>query len=223
VVQPLAPRYANDPEEFVPHGFIRWTNTWMVDYVSVHEIYWHSGEETIDSGLLPERAFDSREEYDRTRSLLDAYNAQLSVRPELDAQFGQLAAGRINHHPLRYFVWLPSLRIADMWLRPRTENLPIESRWWQFADHPEESAFALAWAGLNLFYLLAALRGWLNWRLGVCGAVLVSFVVLRSSFLGSLEAPEPRYVLECFPVVLALAGGAFARKPSEKSPFKPAF
>jgi hypothetical protein len=217
VVQPLAPRYANDPAEFVPHGFIRWTKTWMVDYVSVHEIYWHSGEEAIDGGLLPERAFDSREEYDRTRSLLDAYNAQLRVSPELDAQFAQLATERINHHPFRYFVWLPTLRIADMWLRPRTELLPIESRWWEFSDHPEESAFALAWAGLNLFYVLAALRGWLNWHLGLAGAVLVSFVVMRSAFLGSLEAPEPRYVLECFPVVLALAGGAFARKPDRRT------
>jgi hypothetical protein len=26
-----------------------------------------------------------------------------------------------------------------------------------------------------------------------------------------MENPEPRYVLECFPVFLALAGGAFAR------------
>ena len=215
VVQPLAPRYANDPEEFVPHGFIRWTKTWMVDYVSVHEIYWHSGEEAIDGGLLPERAFDSREEYERARSLLDAYNAQIRVSPELDTQFAQLAAERINHNPFRYFVWLPTLRITDMWLRPRTELLPIESRWWEFADHPEESALALALAGINLFYLLAALRGWLNWRLGVSGAVLVSFVLLRSAFLGSLEAPEPRYVLECFPVVLALAGGAFA-KSSQK-------
>jgi len=36
-------------------------------------------------------------------------------------------------------------------------------------------------------------------------------VLLRSAFLGTLENPEPRYVLECFPAVLALAGGAFVR------------
>ena len=124
---------------------------------------------------------------------------------------------QVNSNPFRYHVWLPFLRISDMWLRPRTELLPIESRWWEFADHPEESAFALAWAGINLFYLLAALRGWLNWHLGMSGAVLVSFVLLRSAFLGALEGPEPRYVLECFPVVLALAGGAFTRNSSIRS------
>ena len=68
----------------------------------------------------------------------------------------------------------------------------------------------LLWAGLNLFYLVAALRGWLISRLGVAGIFVISFILLRSFFLSSLENPEPRYVLECFPVVLALAGGALA-------------
>lgn len=212
VFQPLAPRYANDPGEFVPHGFQRWTKTWMADYVSVPEIYWHSGTEPIDGGLLPERAFDSRLEYDRTHALLDQYNAQPDLTPELDAQFELLADERITHNPFRYYVWLPSVRIASMWLRPRTERLPIESRWWEYDGHPEESAFALAWAALNLFFVLAAVRGWMNWRLGLSGAVVVSFILLRSVFLGSVETPEPRYVLECFPAILALAGGAFARQ-----------
>jgi hypothetical protein len=211
VIQPLAPRYANDPGDFVPRGFNRWIKTWIVDYVSVHEIYWRGETDTIDTDLLPERAFDSRQEYDRTRALLDDYNDQLTFNAQMDAQFEQLAAERINHNPFRYFVWLPCLRIADMWLRPRTETLPIESRWWEFGDHPRESAFALAWAALNLLLLLLALRGWMQWRLGLCGAALIGFVLLRSAFLGSVESPEPRYVLECFPVVLALAGGAFAR------------
>jgi len=39
--------------------------------------------------------------------------------------------------------------------------LPIESRWWEFEEHTEESVFALFWAAINLFYLLAALCGWL--------------------------------------------------------------
>jgi hypothetical protein len=73
----------------------------------------------------------------------------------------------------------------------------------------------MLWAGLNLFYLLAALRGWLRWRMGLAGAMLVAFVLLRSAFLGTLENPEPRYVLECFPVVLALGGGAFGRGTKE--------
>jgi hypothetical protein len=60
--------------------------------------------------------------------------------------------------------------------------------------------------------VLLALRGWWQWRLGIAGVALIGFILLRSAFLGTLENPEPRYVLECFPVLLALAGGAFSRK-----------
>jgi 4-amino-4-deoxy-L-arabinose transferase-like glycosyltransferase len=212
VWQPLAPRYANAPGEFVPSGFNHWVKTWMVDYVSVAEVYWNVDGEPLDATKLPDRAFDSRLEYDRTQDIIASYNQQLYIDPEMDAQFEQLARERVKHSRFRYFIRLPSMRIADMWLRPRTEMLPIESRWWEISQHPEESAFALLWMAINLFYLLAALRGRLRWRLGIAGVALVSFVLLRSVFLGTLENPEPRYVLECFPILLALAGGAFARK-----------
>jgi len=212
VFEPLAPRYANDPGEFVPRGFNHWVRSWLVDYVSVEEVYWPVSGDPLDFRLLPERAFDSRRQYERTEAIVRQYNQELYIDPELDRQFEDLAAQRVHDNPFRYYVWLPFLRIADMWLRPRTELLPVETRWWEFSDHWEESIFALLWAGLNLFYLLAAVRGWLRWRLGLAGAMLVSFVLLRSAFLGTLENPEPRYMLECFPVVLALGGGAFARK-----------
>ena len=38
--EPLAPRYASDPDEFVPSGFDKWVRTWIVDYVSTDEVYW---------------------------------------------------------------------------------------------------------------------------------------------------------------------------------------
>jgi 4-amino-4-deoxy-L-arabinose transferase-like glycosyltransferase len=232
--QPLAPRYANDPGEFVPLGFNRWVKTWAVDFVSVSEVYWKVDGEPVDFHLLPERAFDSRQEYDATQDLVTSYNQQLHVEPDLDAGFEQLAQQRIRHSLFRYYVWLPSLRITSMWLRPRTELLPIETRWWEFGSHPQESTIALAWSALNLFYVLAAMRGWWKWRrvqitrspghqitrsLGLAGVTLVAFIVIRSVFLGTLENPEPRYVLECFPALLALAGGAFAR-PGQSASYK---
>ena len=33
---------------------------------------------------------------------------------------------------------------------------------------------------------------------------MLLFVLLRSAFLGTLENPEPRYTLECYPVVFVL-------------------
>jgi 4-amino-4-deoxy-L-arabinose transferase-like glycosyltransferase len=210
VFEPLAPRYANDPGEFVAQGFNRWTKTWIVDYVSVAEVYWRAESEPLDVDLLPQRAFDSREQYEKTEDLFDQHNQQLYIDPDMDAEFHKLAADRINHNPFRYFVWLPALRIADMWLRPRTELLEIGPRWWEFSNDRKESSLAMAWGALNLLLLMAAFRGWLHAKMGTAGALLVVFVLLRSAFLGTLENPEPRYVLECFPALLALAGGAFA-------------
>ena len=217
VFQPLAPRYANDPGEFVPHGFNHWVKTWMVDFVSVEDVYWHVSGESVDVDQLPERAFDSYEQYDRTGDLFVEYNQQLSVDEDLDKEFEQLAQERVRHSRFRYYVWLPFLRVSNMWLRPRTELLGIENRWWEYPKHPRQTWFAIAWGAINLFYLSAAFRGWWTWRrcVGLAGLMLVGFVLIRSAFLGTLENPEPRYVLECFPVVLALAGGVFARANRE--------
>jgi len=220
VWQPLASRYANDPGEFLPRGFNHWVKTWMVDYVSVEEVYWKVSGEPIDPRELPERAFDTRPEYEKTLDLISRYNQQLYIDPEMDAEFEEIARLREEHNLFRYALWLPFLRASDMWLRPRTELLDIETRWWEFSRHGGESWFALLWAGLNLFYLAAAWRGW-PWRqIGLAGLFVLGFVLLRSVFLSSIENPEPRYVLECFPVVLALAGGAFARSGNNKNASK---
>jgi hypothetical protein len=39
--------------------------------------------------------------------------------------------------------------------------------------------------------------------------MMILFVVLRTAFLTTIETPEPRYVLVCFPIVLALAAQLF--------------
>lgn len=211
VFQPLAPRYANDPGEFVPKGFNRWMKTWVVDVVSTEEVYWQVSGEPLDIDNLPERAFDSRPQYDQTDELIADYNVQKYVDEDLDDRFERLAEERTAHSHFRYYIRLPFLRAADMWLRPRTELLPIEARWWEFSEHQGESFFALAWAGLNFLLLLAAFRGWIRTRLGIYGVVLIGYIVLRSIFLSTLENPEPRYVLECFPAVLALAAAGLQK------------
>jgi hypothetical protein len=188
--------------------------TWIVDYVSVEEIYWRVPGEKIEIDHLPQRAFDSQRQYETTEELFADYNVQSDIDPELDARFQAVARDREVNNPFRYYVWLPALRVTSMWMRPRSELLPVEARWWEISAHPTESALAILWGGLNLGYLLAALRGWLRLRLGLGGALLVGFMVIRSVFLASLENPEPRYMLECFPAVIVLAAGALARKSS---------
>jgi 4-amino-4-deoxy-L-arabinose transferase-like glycosyltransferase len=207
--QPLAPRYANEENAFVPIGFNRWVKTWIVDYASVEDIYWAVPGNTVDAEKLPARAFDSPEQREQTLQLLDDYNEARHVTPSLDARFAALAAERVHHSFLRYYVGLPLMRIADMWLRPRTETLPSDTRWWEFDDDPEWLVLAVGLGIINLVYVGAALAGLVRGRFAPHRGLLLTFVILRSAFLGTLENPEPRYTLECYPVLIVLAAALF--------------
>jgi len=209
--QPLAPRYANDSEERVMPGFNRWTKTWMADYTSVQEIYWKIPDDPLDVKLLPARAFDSAQQRQATEQLFASYNQEHEMTKDLDAGFAALAAARIQAAPLRYYVWLPALRIADMWLRPRTELLPSDQRWWEFDDDPVWLTVSIVFGLLNLAYVAAAAAGLLRSRELFGIGLFVSFLLLRSLFLGTLENPEPRYTLECYPAVILLASALFHR------------
>jgi 4-amino-4-deoxy-L-arabinose transferase-like glycosyltransferase len=214
VFQPLAPRYATEPGEYVPMGFNHWVKTWVAEYVSVEEVYWQEPGAAINAQQLPSRAFDSAQQREETVRVISAYNDALNISPELDGRFGKLAAERIHAHPFRYYIKLPALRILDMWLRPRTEMLPSDPRWWEFNDDPKWSALAVGFGVINLAYVLCALVGWLRWRDTQWIGLLTLFVVVRSAFLGSLENPEPRYMLEMYPVVIVFAAAAFVSRSS---------
>jgi len=213
--QPLAPRYANEEDEFVPAGFNRWVKTWIAEYASVEEIYWPVPGDTVDAGKLPGRAFDSEAQRQQTEELLADYNQTLHVTPELDARFAALAGQRIRQAPLRYYVWLPLVRIADMWLRPRTETLPSDTRWWEFNDDPKWSALAVVLGIIGLVYVAMAVAGLVEARNTTFLGLLLTFVMVRSIFLSTLENPEPRYSLECYPVVIILAAVFLVRPTRE--------
>jgi Dolichyl-phosphate-mannose-protein mannosyltransferase len=219
--QALAPRYANDADDPGMTGFNRWAKTWIAGYVSVEEIYWNVPGDAIDIGRLPSRAFDSAAQREATTQLFADYNQDHDITPELDARFAALAAARIRSAPLRYYLWLPALRIADMWLRPRTELLPSDPRWWELNDKPAWLAVSIVFGLINLAYIALAAAGWLRSRMLHGVSLFVLFVVLRSLFLGTLENPEPRYTLECYPIVIVLASALFIGK-SNRSYRKPA-
>jgi hypothetical protein len=129
--------------------------------------------------------------------------------PELDARFAALASTRVKAAPLRYYVWLPAARIADMWLRPRTELLPPDPRWWEFNDEWRPVVTVLGFGLLNLIYVGMAAAGGIRTREYFGIGLFVLFLVVRSLFLGTLENPETRYTLECYPVVIILAAAMF--------------
>ncbi len=218
--QPLAPRYANDSDEPLTPGFNRWVKTWAAEYVSTEEIYWNVPGEDIDFTRLPARAYDSEQQREETRQIFTDYNVDHDLSLALDARFLALATRRIQDAPLRYYVWLPCLRIADMWLRPRTELLPSDPRWWQFNDDARWLAVSLIFGVIGVVYVALAAAGLVG-RCDIFGiGLFVLFLVLRSAFLGSMENPEPRYTLECYPIVIFLASARFSRAGAPAIPPK---
>lgn len=210
VVEPLAPRYATDPGENPWPGWQRWVKTWTLDFVSTYQVYWNVPGGQFDPGVLPRRAFDSPAQYAETARLAADYESNgEELSPDLDNGFARLAEERIAAHPLRYYLILPVGRVTDMWLRPRVENLPIDLDWWVYGHHHVETRFSWFYAALNALYVLLAIAG-------VCmrprlWPYMLAYIVLRSALLATIEAPEARYTLECFPIVFALGGIAIGR------------
>jgi hypothetical protein len=214
VFEPLAPRLATDPGESPDPGWERWVKSWCLDFVSTYQIYWNVPWDRLDVNDLPRRAFDSPAQYAETTALAADYNnSGMEITPEIDASFEKLAEERIAAHPLRSYLWLPMGRVADMWLRPRVENLPIDLDWWVYRHHHKETEFSWAYVALNALYLLLGVVG-LCLRPRFWGALL-AYMVLRSALLLTVEAPEARYTLECFPMLFAAGGvavGVIAQK-----------
>ena len=205
VFQPLAPRLATDPGEDPHMGWEHWIKTWCLDWASTYDVYWNVPDDTLDMSKLPSRAFDSAEQYTETAKLAADYNSHNhDLTPQIDARFEQLAQQRIAANPLRYYVWLPLGRLADMWLRPRVENLNIDRDWWAYSRHQTETLFSWAYGSLNLLYLVQAAVGLL--ARPRFGKAILAYCVLRSALLLTVEAPETRYTIECFPMLFVLAG-----------------
>lgn len=216
VVQPLAPRYATDPDEMISYGFQRWYRTWAVEFQSSLDVYWSYDGEPLHLSDLPGRAFDSTTQRAETAALFSIYNQEQAASPKLDAGFARLARERVSAHPIRYYVVLPVARELNMWLRPRTEGTKLPIAWWRFAPNRSGSIAALAYAALNAMYLALGGYGLWCWLCRVIGreapslAAALGFVALRCALLLTIDNSEPRYTLECFPVVILLAGLALS-------------
>jgi hypothetical protein len=224
-IQFLSPKNSTLPNELIPYGFMAWEKTWLYRIRYCYLVTWKLNDEAINLDDLPPRAFDTGEEKDRAATLLKLYNEDLDLTAEEDAGFGQLAKERTARHPLRTYIWIPAARAGVMWLTPRIELLPFSGKVFPLAEaweqDPVDQSITIGFALLNVLYLLlAALGAWRLWsQPGSRAAVmlLVGFILLRTVFLTTLEAPEPRYVLVCFPVLLALAAQVFVGSATRNS------
>ncbi len=230
-VQISASRYATLPGEYAPVGYHAWTKTWLVRYRDVYLTVWKIGEEPIEIDDLPPSAFDSPSEKDKVAALFERYNnsPNLDISPEMDREFAEIAHERTARHPLRTHVWVPLGWALSMWFTPRTELLPIDGKIWPLAEQWQDShadvLTTIGFAALGYLYVALALGGiWGAWRsrrwanvesrapelggdntINLWGvALLITYMLVRTVFLTTVEAPEPRYVVTCYPAVLAL-------------------
>jgi 4-amino-4-deoxy-L-arabinose transferase-like glycosyltransferase len=217
-VQFLAPRYSELPGEYTPLGFNEWTNTWMWHFRDVYLTQWKLNVEEISLDDIPASAFDSPAERERVSDLLEQYNEELTVGPALDQKFREVARERTSRHPLRTHLKIPFLRALTLWFTPRLELLPYSGHLRpvrvEWEDDRPDFLVTLTLVIVNLIYLAMALVGtWMARRQpGV--ALLIAFIIIRTAFFTTfVETPEPRYVLECFPAVIALAAQVFAGRP----------
>ena len=146
-------------------------------------------------------------------------NRVVTLTKEEDDRFGQIAGERVRRHRLRVFLWIPGARAVAIWFTPRIELLPISGNVFPLAqmydEDPRDQGFTILWFFLNIVYVgLGAWGAVKLWRsssaVRPAVAFLVLYILLRTAFLTTLETPEPRYVLECFPALMALAAAALA-------------
>jgi hypothetical protein len=219
-VQFLAPKNSNLPGELVPYGFMAWEKTWLFRVKDCYQVSWKLNDDVIDIETIPERAFDSVQEKSRVADILERYNNDLTLTAEEDLAFGQLARERTARHPLRTHVLVPVGRTFALWLTPRIELIPVSGTVFplkqSWLDDKVDQSVTVGFFLLNIFYvglgILGAWRLWRgSWAVRPAVTVLVVFVLLRTAFLTSVETPEPRYVLECYPVLIACAATLFGR------------
>jgi hypothetical protein len=214
----LAPEYSAIPGEFVPHGFMNWERTWLYRFRDVYLVPWNLNDSDINLDDIPSYAFDSPQEKQRVADILDQYNETHLLTPKEDAAFAEIGRERTARHPLRTYLFVPFLRVFTLWFTPRIEMLPFSGQLWPPAEawntDPVDMSVTISFFLLNIAYVLLGI--WGGWRLWRCGAsarmaliLFILYLVLRTAFLTTLETPEPRYVLECFPILLALAAVLF--------------
>ena len=215
-VQFLAPRYSELPGEYTPLGFTAWTNTWLWRFRDVYTTQWNLNVAEIPIEDLPSYAFDSPQEKQRVSDLLDEYNDTLTMDPKLDNQFREIAEERTRRHPLRTYVKIPLLRSLTLWFTPRVELLPVSGHFFpirsEWEDDRPDFLTTLTLVVINAFYMGLALAGLWMARKRPGWALLAAFLVVRTLFFTQIETIEPRYMLECFPAVIALGAQVFAKR-----------
>jgi hypothetical protein len=145
----------------------------------------------------------------------DEESAVVKMTPEIDAGFGEIAGHRKACHPFRFYLITPLRRARYLWFSTHSSYYPFSGELTDKFDKERRQEF---WLPLFMSIL------WLHTILGVAGILilcrgegtrrwLLLFALLtlpRFAYLAMLQNPEPRYVVEFFPFVLAVMALALA-------------
>ena len=215
-VQFLAPPYSELPDEYTPHGFFSWEKTWLWRFRDVFQVSWNLNGDRIEMDDIPASAFDSPAEQERVAKLLAQYNETKDMSADIDRQFAELARERTARYPLRTYLEVPLLRGLAMWFTPRVEMLPLSGKFWPIGywweDSPSQYCYSFTLFMMGIAYGVMALLGAWRCRKDPVVLMLVAFIIIRTAFLTTIETPEPRYVLECFPAVFALGAQLWMKR-----------
>jgi hypothetical protein len=149
--------------------------------------------------------------------LFEQYDDTLTLTRSQDHRFFQTASRRTTRDPLRTYVKIPLLRALTLWFTPRVELLPYAGHLWplrdEWRDDRKDFGVTLSLVLANCILIALAIAGAWIARRRPGWAFLIAFILLRTWFFTTfVETPEPRYVLECFPAVLALAGQSWTKR-----------
>lgn len=222
--QPLAPKDATLPSEVDPKGFMAWESTWLYRVRDCYQVSWKLNDDEINIGDIPPWAFDTPEEKERVAMVLERYNDEITWTTEEDAAFAQLAQERTQRYPLRTYLWIPMRRALRIWFTPRIELVPVSGHVFPLAyqreEDPVDQEVTILFFLVNAAYV--GLGFWGMWKVWGChearaaAAVLGLYILVRTAFLTTMETPEPRYVLECFPALIALGAQTILGKRAER-------
>jgi hypothetical protein len=224
--QPLAPKDATLPTEIDPRGFMAWEKTWLYRFKDCYLVPWKLNDEAIRLEDIPANAFDSEEEKQRVAEVLEKYNGENNWTADEDALFARIAKERTARHPLRTYLWIPLRRSVRIWFTPRIELLPVSGNVFPLASmwdqDPVDQRVTILFFLLNIAYVCLAIWGacrlWSYAGARAAVVLLLFYLVVRTAFLTTLETPEPRYVLVCFPVLFALAAQVMAGRKETPAP-----
>ena len=173
-----------------------------------------------DSAATDDNGDDQENDSDVDQQQADSSTPEewnLKITPEVDAQFAALARERIARDPWCYYICLPAKRSVSMWFDTHSDWYPFNGELFPLEDldHKNDQQIWLPmFAGLNLIYTFLSFAGlWALYKMQNTRSMVWLFLVLaiglpRIVFFGTIENPEPRYLIELF-IPAAILGGIF--------------